>query len=170
MSVPTPNRPAHSSQSFSPVQAKNQLLATPRERAILGLLLLGFGILAFLFRNPFMGQWDSFDYVTKTLRHQVSDLAFGRPLFLGINRVMWEGANRVGVSVFHAFWVAQTVVGGFALWGLVCFYSCVKRVGGVRLALFGVAWLATTPMYLAYSGMVMTEVPSLTCLLAAVAL
>ena len=160
----------HSSQSLRPLQAKNQHRASPRERAALLLLLLGFAVLAVIFSNPFMGQWDSFDYVTKALRHQVSDLAFGRPLFLGIIRVAWEGAQPLGVSQEHAFRVAQGVVWVFAIFGLACFYYCVKRIGGVRLALLGVAWLATTPMYVAYSGMVMTEVPSLACLLAAVAL
>ncbi|MBZ5553532.1 MAG: glycosyltransferase family 39 protein [Acidobacteriia bacterium] len=148
---------------------KNQRRASPRERGALLLLLLGFAVLAFMFRNPFMGQWDSFDYMTKALQHQVSDLAFGRPLFLGLIRAAWEAMHFMGVSVEHAFWIGQGVVWLFAIGGLVCFYFCVKSVGGVRLALLGVAWLATTPMYLAYSGMVMTEVPSLACFLAAVA-
>ncbi|MBZ5538206.1 MAG: glycosyltransferase family 39 protein [Acidobacteriia bacterium] len=170
MRASTPLSRDYSSQTLHPLQAKNQRRASPRERAVLVLLLLGFAVLALMCRNPFMGQWDSFDYVTKAVRHQVSDLAFGRPLFLGILRVAWEGAHLLGVGIDHAFQVAQSIVWGFGICGLVCFYFCVKWVGGVRLGLWGVAWLGTTPMYLAYSGMVMTEVPSLTCLLAAVAL
>jgi len=168
--VPAPDNPAHSSQSTFLVQAKNGLTASPHERAALLVLVLGSGIAGLLFRNPFMGQWDSFDYLTKCIRHQVSDLAFGRPLFLGINIGMWELAHRMGVPADKAFLVAQGVVWIFGICGLICFYFCVKPLGGVRLGLLGVAWLGSTPVYLAYMGMVMTEVPSLTCLMAALAL
>lgn len=160
----------HSSQSASPVQAKNG--KTPRLPAGLAFILIvaAFIVVAWSFRNPFVGQWDSFDYVTKTVRQEISDLAFGRPLFVGISIAVWDVAHRCGVGVMEAPVVGQVLVLCFAVLGLVAFYFCVKPVGGGTMALLGVAWLATTPMYLAYAGMVMTEVPSLACLMGAVAL
>lgn len=169
MSVPTIKILNHSSQSASVVQVKNRVVASLRERVVLFALLAVFIGLAIEFRNPFVGQWDSFDYVTKTVRYQVSDLAFGRPVFLWMNMGAWTWVQRYGLDVVRAGLVGQALVMLFAVLGLVSFYFCVKPVAGIRLALFAVAWLAVTPMYLAYSGMVMTEIPSLTCLTAAVA-
>ena len=160
----------HSSQSLSSVQAKNGGTHRLPAALILILIMAAFVVLAWSFRNPFFGQWDSFDYVTKTVRHEISDLAFGRPLFVGIFSGVWEVAHRCGVGVMDAAVVGQILVLGFAVLGLVAFYFCVKPIAGKTMALWGALWLATTPMYIAYSGMVMTEAPSLACLMAAVAL
>lgn len=167
--VSATRNPAHSSQSTFAVQVKNQIGASPRQRSALMFLLTGFLLLAIAFRNPFFGQWDSFDYVTKTVRGELSDLAFGRPLFQALNIAVWQIAHPLGVRPENAVMLLQGVILLFAVAGLVAFYFCVKSVGGTNLALLGVAWLATTPMYLAYSGMVMTEIPSLACLMGAVA-
>ncbi|MDD5544439.1 MAG: glycosyltransferase family 39 protein [Acidobacteriia bacterium] len=163
-----PESRAHSIQSPRPVQVKN-ILETRQGRRVAGAVLgAGFFLLVLFFRNPFFGQWDSFDYMTKALRHEVSDLAFGRPVFLGIQMAAWESAKRLGLSVTHADWAGQSVVMLFALLALVSFYFCAKQLVDSRTAMWGTVALATTPMVVAYSGMIMTEVPSLTCLIASV--
>jgi 4-amino-4-deoxy-L-arabinose transferase-like glycosyltransferase len=160
----------HSSQRSVRLQVKNGRTVFLREEVLLLVMVAAFAVVAVILRNPFVGQWDSFDYVTKTVRHEVSDLAFGRPMFLAVTVAAWEVAQRLGAGVADAPAVVQSVVLVFSILGLGAFYFCVKPVGGKRLALWGVAWLSTTPMYVAYSGMVMTEIPSMACALAAVAL
>lgn len=164
------DRLGHSMQTTELVQGKNSATLTRPETQVLLFMLIAFSALCVLFRNPFVGQWDSFDYVTKAVQHEVSDLAFGRPLFMGILMAGWELFHQSsGLQPQNALVLTQAIVMGFGILGLVSFYFCAKLLASPRLALFAVAWLATTPMYMAYSGMVMTEVPSLTFLTAAVA-
>jgi hypothetical protein len=167
--IPDHELRAHSSQTAPPIQGKNKAHALFWERCSLVLIVSVFVIVAVIFRNPYFGQWDSFDYVTKMVQHRLSDLALGRPLFLAILIVVWETAHRCGAGLGQAAWVAQMAVLAFAILGLLAFFSLLKGIIGTRLSLWGTAWLAATPLYVVYSGSVMTEVPSLACLISSVA-
>ena len=39
---------------------------------------------------PYLGQWDSFDYLKQIVTHQFSALGIGRPVFVGYNILLWE--------------------------------------------------------------------------------
>jgi hypothetical protein len=45
-------------------------------------------------RSPFVGQWDSFDYLKQIVEHRPSDLGFGRPFPLAYNIVLWEATRK----------------------------------------------------------------------------
>jgi hypothetical protein len=111
-------------------------------------------------RAPFLGQWDSFDYLKQTVTHQLSPLAAGRPVFVGYNILLWEFLRGLfRLDTFDVEWVmsgAVIVAGGI---GVVLFGRLARRIlpgpGG---------WMATlalllSPTYTAYAGSVMTEIP-----------
>jgi hypothetical protein len=116
---------------------------------------------------PFLGQWDSFDYLKQIVSHQISALGFGRPAYLGYNMLLWE-------TMKHAFCldpvqVEAVVMMGtilFGVFGVLLFRRLARHLlseSASRLAAIG---LAISPLYVLYSGFIMTEVPMLAVLIA----
>ena len=117
---------------------------------------------------PFLGQWDSFDYLKQICTHQLSALGIGRPVYLGYNIALWESARRI----FHLdlLQVETVVMIGTVLLGvlgIVLFQRLADRLLSPETSRMATLALALSPVYAIYSGFVMTEVPMLVLLLAA---
>lgn len=131
------------------------------------LLFIIAGLIFIAGRAPFFGQWDSFDYLKQTATHRLSDLAFGRPVFIGYNILLWETAKRLfGLSILQ---VSNVVLAGVILTGAVG-VLLFRRLAGLLLPapssqMATLAFLLA-PLYVVYSGSVMTEVPMLAAVLA----
>ncbi len=127
-----------------------------------------FLIAVFLFclsRAPFLGQWDSFDYVKEVVNRHLSDLGVGRPVFVAYNIVLWEIARRLlHLGALQAEVVMMTGIILVGAFGILLFrYFAVLVIGpeGGRLATLG---LLLSPIYVMYSASVMTEIPMLVAL------
>jgi hypothetical protein len=117
---------------------------------------------------PFLGQWDSYDYLRQIVSHQLSALGFGRPAYLGYNILLWESMRRV----FHLEPVrVETVVmmGTILLGvlGVLLFRQLARQFLSDSAGRMAAMAFAIAPMYAIYSGFVMTEVPMLVALIAA---
>ncbi len=116
---------------------------------------------------PYIGPWDSYDYLKQIVNHQASDLGIGRPVFLGYNILLWESAKRIfGLSAAH---VGVVVLGGVVLagaLGVFLFQRLSRRLLPPPAARMAALAFAISPVYAVYSGYVMTEVPMLAALLA----
>jgi hypothetical protein len=115
---------------------------------------------------PFLGQWDSYDYLKHIVSHQLSALGFGRPVFLGYNILLWESVRRI----FHleplkveAVVMTGTVLLGVA--GLLLFRALARQFLSPRASRMAALALAVSPIYAVYSGFIMTEVPMLVALI-----
>jgi hypothetical protein len=117
---------------------------------------------------PFLGQWDSFDYLKQIVSHQLSALGIGRPVYLAYNILLWESLRRM----FHLQPLQVEIV---AMWGTVLL-GTLGVLLFLRLALrmlpspagkMAALALAVSPVYAIYSGYIMTEVPMLVALFAA---
>jgi hypothetical protein len=116
---------------------------------------------------PYLGQWDSFDYLKQIVTHQLSALGFGRPVFIGYNILIWESMRRLfRLSPIQVEMVimAATVLLGVA--GVVLFDRLARRLLPSQMSQMAVVALMLSPIYAIYSGFVMTEVPMLVALLA----
>ena len=115
----------------------------------------------------FLGQWDTYDYLKQIVTHQLSDLGFGRPVYIGYNILIWESARRVfGLETLDVEAVAMIATVVFGVAGVVLFHQLAREFfppPASRMAAFG---FALSPMYALYSGFIMTEVPMLTILVA----
>src|SRR5262245_962348 len=84
-------------------------------------------------RAPHAGQWDSFDYLKQIVTHRLSDLGFGRPVFLGYNIALWEAtkkALRLQPLQVEMVAVAATVaLGGL---GILLLHRIASRLFGAR--------------------------------------
>ncbi len=117
---------------------------------------------------PFLGQWDSYDYLKQIVSHQLSALGFGRPAYLGYNILLWESMRRL----FHLepVKVEIVVMAGTILLGVLgvlVFRQLTRQflsASGARMAALA---FAIAPVYVIYSGFVMTEVPMLVALISA---
>ncbi len=119
-------------------------------------------------RAPFFGQWDSFDYLRQIVTHQLSDLAFGRPVFIGYNIFLWEIFRRIFGLV--PVQVEQVVMAGIILTGglgVLLFRRFARDLLPPRPSRMATLAFLLSPMYAVYSGFVMTEVPMLVVILAA---
>jgi len=117
---------------------------------------------------PFLGQWDSFDYLKQIVSHQFSDLGIGRPVYLGYNIVLWESLRSIfHLRPLHLEFVAMAGTVLLGVLGVVLFqrFSC-RILPGPAAAMAALAF-AISPVYAIYSGFIMTEVPMLVALLAA---
>ncbi len=110
-------------------------------------------------RDPFIGQWDSFDYAWRAVRHQFSPLGLGRPVFALINVATWEAARLFGLNPDQAWRALQVVPLVLAALGLAFQYRLVSRLAGAARA--ALLLLALSPSYVVYSGYVMSEIPML---------
>jgi hypothetical protein len=117
---------------------------------------------------PFLGQWDSYDYLRQIVSHQQSALGFGRPAYLGYNILLWESIKRV----FHLepMRVEPVVLMGTILLGVLgvlLFRQLARQFLSDSAGRMAALAFAIAPMYAIYSGFVMTEVPMLVALIAA---
>ena len=124
-------------------------------------------VLAILFLDPFVGDWDAIDYTVLALKGQPSSMALGRSLFIFINSGLWHAAHFLihlppekAYLVFKYAVVVQTPLAIVACWRLA------REVGASREASTLSALL--TAVSVVYSGQAMTEIPSV--LILAVAL
>ncbi len=155
--IPSPTHPA-------PHRPRVTLPDEPR-----GIVLFVIAIcIYFAGRAPFLGQWDSFDYLRQTVTHQLSALAFGRPVFIGCNIVLWEVSRSLfGLAPVQ---VEKVVASGIILTGglgVLLFRRLARHLLPGRAGRMATLAFLLSPMYAVYAGSVMTEVPMLVVLLAA---
>lgn len=130
-------------------------------------LILVAAYLYFAGSASFLGQWDTFDYLKQIVTHRLSDLGFGRPVYIGYNILLWEGARSVfdlePVKV-EAVAMLATVLFGVA--GVVLFHRLALNYFSPAAARMAALAFAVSPLYAVYAGFIMTEVPMLGVLLA----
>jgi 4-amino-4-deoxy-L-arabinose transferase-like glycosyltransferase len=126
------------------------------------------GVLYFAARAPYLGQWDSFDYLKQIVTHRLSDLGFGRPFFIGYNIVLWETTRKIfGLGPLQVERVVPLGILLLGSLGVLLFYELARRFAPPRAAVIAALGFMLSPLYALYSGYVMTEAPMLAVLLAA---
>jgi 4-amino-4-deoxy-L-arabinose transferase-like glycosyltransferase len=127
-------------------------------------------ILALIFCDPFIGDWDGLDYTLASIKGSPSSMALGRSLFVFTNHAAWRIAHALfGLTAENAYLLFKyMVVAESPLAVIACWTLARDLSGSVQTATIAALLIATSPFYLIYSGQVMTEIPSL--LLVAIAL
>jgi 4-amino-4-deoxy-L-arabinose transferase-like glycosyltransferase len=127
-------------------------------------------ILILLFIDPFIGDWDALEYTVSALRGYPSSMALGRSLFIFYNHGLYVIAHAVfnlpprrAYLVFKYAVVAQGVLAVIACWKLTHDLTDSNYAATIASLL-----VTFSPVFVMYSGQVMTDVPAL--LLLAVAL
>ena len=118
-------------------------------------------------KSPFLGQWDSFDYLKEAITHTLSSLGFGRPVFVGCNIVLWEFCRRAFHLVplqFEAVATLNVIALGAA--GVLLFERLASFLLRNRASAMAALAFALSPSYAVYAGYVMADVPMLVCALA----
>lgn len=124
-------------------------------------LMLAAWALAWLVRDPFVSDWDGFDYAAQVIQATPSPLGLGRALFLGYNQVLWQIAHHAsGLSpeqLPHLMKYAVIAQSGLAVAGL---YALYREITQERLAAIA-ATLAVmlSPIFIIWSGRGMSEIP-----------
>ena len=116
---------------------------------------------------PFLGQWDSYDYLKQIVSHQLSALGFGRPAYLGYNILLWESLRRMfHLEPMKVEVVAMTGTILLGVVGVLLFRKLARQFLSASASRMAALAFAIAPMYVIYSGFVMTEVPMLVALIA----
>lgn len=118
--------------------------------------------LTFIFLSPFIGDWDGLDYTVLSLRGQPSSMALGRSLFIFFNYRLYSIAHLLfGVRPEQAYLVFKySVVAQSLLAVIACWILARDLSGSLRAATVAALLVAVSPMFVVYSGQVMTDVPS----------
>src|SRR5438876_10173142 len=127
-------------------------------------------ILILVFVDPFIGDWDALEYTVSALRGVPSSMALGRSLFIFYNHGLYVIAHSVfdlpperAYLLFKYTVVAQGVLAVIACWKLTR-----DLTDSLYAATIAALLVTFSPVFVMYSGQVMTDVPAL--LLLAVAL
>src|SRR3954468_9213930 len=82
-------------------------------------------VLALLYLDPFIGDWDALDYTVLSLRGQPSSMALGRSLFIFMNHALWRTAHALfhlqpedAYLLFKGAVVTMSALAGVACWRL----------------------------------------------------
>ncbi len=119
--------------------------------------------LAFVFVDPFAGDWDALDYTVLAVQGRPSSMILGRTLFIFANHGLWRIAHALfalppekAYLLFKYAVVVQSPLAVIAWWRLAR-----DLTNSTRVATLAALLLALSPFYIIYSGQVMTEIPSL---------
>ena len=123
------------------------------------LLALG---LTFHFLNPFIGDWDGLDYTVLSVRGYPSSMALGRSLFIFFNHALYKFAHAFfGVSAANAYLIFKyAVVIESPLAVIACWVLARDLTRSMQAATVTALLVALSPLFILYSGQVMTDVPS----------
>ena len=123
-------------------------------------------VLILIFVDPFIGDWDGLDYTILSLRGSPSSMALGRGLFTYYNHGLYILAHalfkippRDAYLIFKYAVVAQ---GPLAV--IVCWILARDLSRSLPAATVAALMLSFSPVFIIYSGQVMTDVPALLCL------
>src|SRR5438309_507285 len=124
--------------------------------ASLGLLL------ALVYLNPFIGDWDGLDYTIASIRGEPSSMALGRALFTFFNHLLFVvGRGVFGVSAEHAYLIFKfAVVAQVPLAIVTCWIFARDLTGSIHSATVAALLVTFSPILVIYGGQVMTDVPS----------
>jgi 4-amino-4-deoxy-L-arabinose transferase-like glycosyltransferase len=120
-------------------------------------------ILALIFIDPFIGDWDGLDYTLISLQGRPSSMALGRSLFIFANHGAWRMTHALfGLSTENAYLLFKYMVVAETPLAVVACWTLARDVSGsLSAATIAALLVATSPFFVIYSGQVMTEIPSL---------
>jgi hypothetical protein len=120
-------------------------------------------LLALLYLDPFIGDWDALDYTILSLRGAPSSMALGRSLFIFMNHALWRMAHALfSLPAEDAYLLFKgAVVMMSALATVACWALAREVTNSEKTATIAALLVALSPSYIVYSGQVMTEIPSL---------
>jgi len=120
-------------------------------------------ILILIFVDPFIGDWDGLDYTILSLRGSPSSMALGRGLFTYYNHGLYLLAHAVFKvpprDAYLIFKYAVVVQGPLAV--IACWILARDLSRSVQAATIAALLLTFSPVFIIYSGQVMTDVPAL---------
>lgn len=120
-------------------------------------------ILILIFVDPFIGDWDALEYTLGALRGYPSSMALGRSLFIFYNHALYFVAHAVfGLSPERAYLLFKYAVVAQGPLAVIACWVLTRDLSGSRHAATVAALLVTfSPVFVLYSGQVMTDVPAL---------
>lgn len=125
--------------------------------------------LSLIFVDKFIGDWDGLDYTVLAIRGEPSSMALGRLLFIYANHALYSVAHALfHLQPQHAYLlfkyavIAESPLAVIACWILA--YDLTRRRETATVAAL---FVTLSPVFIIYSGQVMTDVPSLLIVAAA---
>ncbi len=120
-------------------------------------------VLILLFIDPFIGDWDALEYTISALRGIPSSMALGRSLFIFYNHGLYVIAHSVfNLPPQRAYLLFKYAV---VVQGVLAVIACWKLTRDLTDSLYAatIAALLVTfsPVFVMYSGQVMTDIPAL---------
>ena len=130
--------------------------------------LLGLALTLF-YLNPFIGDWDALDYTIASLKGEPSPMALGRSLFTLFNFALYAFAHKVfSIGPESAYLLFKfAVVAQVPLAVVMCWILARELTRSLLAATLAALMIALCPVVVLYGSQVMTEVPSLWLLAAA---
>ena len=120
-------------------------------------------ILILVFVDPFIGDWDALEYTVSALRGYPSSMALGRSLFILGNHSLYVFAHAVfSLSLQHGYLLFKyTVVAQGPLTVIACWILTRDLTRSRHAATIAALLVTFSPVFVIYSGQVMTDVPAL---------
>lgn len=126
-------------------------------------------ILVLCFVDPFIGDWDGLDYTMLSLAGYPSSMALGRNLFIFGNHALYQLAHAVfNVQPEHAYLIFKYAVVVQAPLAVVAVWVLARDLTrSLHAATLTALFFVCSPVFVLYGGQVMTDVPSVLLLCAA---
>jgi len=120
-------------------------------------------ILILVFVDPFIGDWDALEYTVSALRGYPSSMALGRSLFIFYNHALYVVAHAVfDLPPQRAYLLFKYTVVAQGPFVVIACWTLARDLSHSDYAATIAALLVTfSPVFLLYSGQVMTDVPAL---------
>jgi dolichyl-phosphate-mannose-protein mannosyltransferase len=115
------------------------------------------------FVDPFIGDWDGLDYTMLSIAGYPSSMALGRNLFIFENHFLYQLTHRLfNVPLEDSYLVFKYAVVAQAPLALIGCWVLARDVSrSLHTATLATVMIALSPVFVLYSGQVMTDVPSM---------
>lgn len=125
--------------------------------------------LVLYFVDPFIGDWDGMDYTMLSLAGYPSSMALGRNLFIFGNHALFViGRGLFGIEPENAYLIFKyAVVAQAPLAVIACWILARDISGSLYTATTAALMIVFSPVFVLYGGQVMTDVPSVLLVAAA---
>ena len=125
--------------------------------------------LVLYFVDPFIGDWDGMDYTMLSLAGYPSSMALGRNLFIFTNHALFQAAHALfGIQPEDAYLIFKyAVVAQAPVTVVACWILARDISGSLYTATTAALLIVFSPVFVLYSGQVMTDVPSVLVLVTA---